>query len=103
MKTIQILLYLQALVWLVFGMFTWANYPENHWLLGLLVLNAILFAGFSYLIVKKNEWLFYFLIAFLIANIVLTLTDQVGVFDGIVLVLDFAVLNLVILYRKKLK
>ena len=69
----------------------------------LLFLNAILFAVFSFLIDRKKKWLFYLIVLFLLANIVLTVTDQVGVFGVLVLVIDFMLLNLVFLKRKEFK
>jgi len=72
-------------------------------LIVLLFLNAILFAVFSFLIEKKKKWLFYLIVLFLLANIVLTVTDQVGIFDVLVLVIDFMLLNLVFLKRKDFK
>lgn len=95
---------------MVFSIYTWVEYSGSHvksgsmvTLIVLLFLNAILFAVFSFLIEKKKKWLFYLIVLFLLANIVLTVTDQVGIFDVLVLVIDFMLLNLVFLKRKDFK
>ena len=110
MRIIQTLLYIKSLIWLVFSIYTWVEYSGSHvksvsmvTLIVLLFLNAILFAVFSFLIEKKKKWLFYLIVLFLLANIVLTVTDQVGIFDVLVLVIDFMLLNLVFLKRKDFK
>mgnify|MGYP007066288859 CR=1 FL=1 len=110
MKIIQTLLYLKSLIWFIFSIYTWVEYSGSHvksgsmvTLIILLFLNAILFAVFSFLIERKKRWLFYLIVLFVVANIVLTVIDQVGVFDVLVLVIDFALLNLIILKRKEFK
>ena len=110
MKTIQTLLYLKSLVWLVYAIYALVEYFDSHvksgFVIGLIILlflNAILFAVFSFLLNRKKKWLFYVVVLFLTANIVLTLIDQLSFFDSFVLVFDFVLLNLIFLKRKDFK
>ena len=58
---------------------------------------AMLIAGIG--IGRKNRWLYYFGILVLLANIVLTFTDQFGWLDFVTLVFDVFLLGFIVFGR----
>ncbi len=54
----------------------------------LMLVDAFIYIGFIF--IKKYQWIVYLLIAFLIANIILTFTDDVGFVD-----IFFVIINIV--------
>ena len=56
----------------------------------MMILDSLLFALFVYLVDKGKISVYIILIIFLFINTVLTITDQVGIFDWIVLFMNLA-------------
>lgn len=107
-KLAQGLFFLNALIWLGFGLYTlWGmagRYPGHItvYIIGILMLGnvgAMLLSGF--LLGRQNNWFFYFAIFVLVINIILTVTDQFGFFDFITLVIDLVLLGILISIRKQ--
>jgi hypothetical protein len=103
----QVLFFLNAAVWLLFAIYTLArlasgatNQSITMWVVGILMIGnvgAMLLAGFW---IGKPRRLFYlFAIVVLGLNIILTLTDQFGVFGFLTLVVDLVLLALMIVSR----
>lgn len=81
------------LLWLVFGILTW----ENSIVLSiLLILNGVIFGFFAVVCKSRNRTLRWLLYIFIAVNIILTLTDQIGIYDWIVLVLYLALIGFLI-------
>jgi hypothetical protein len=94
--------YLNAVVWLVLGLATWfrAQNPMMVVVICVLILGnvlALLWVGWG---LGRRKKFFYLLgVALIWLNFVLTLTDEVGVMDLIVLVLNGALMVLLFLIR----
>jgi len=56
--------------------------------------NSVLFALFIFLINKKKLYIFIVLVIFLLINTILTVTDQMGIYDWIVLSMNLVALFL---------
>jgi len=102
------LLYLDAAIWLVFGiasLIRLANHSSAGWLT-LLIVAALLFVNCGAMLIAAwgigRRWrpFYYFALLLLAGNIILTFTDQFGWFDFITLLLDCALLGILILQRK---
>jgi hypothetical protein len=99
----RILLLLSAIIWCAFSAwyFLRPNTTTSMIVIAVLMLiNSAIFATLAWLIAKKNQWIFYFAILFLAAHIVLTITDQFGIFDLLVLVIDLATLGILLFNRQ---
>lgn len=67
----------------------------------LLLLNGACFGVFTFVCktrIKMVRWLFYI---FIVANTILTVTDQMGIIDWIVLILYIILIGLLIIENKK--
>lgn len=110
LRLTQVLFYLNAVIWILIGVFTlWRMNlggllsPMSAILVSMLMFgNAfILFlAGVGLAERARLTFLFAFLILFV--NSLLTISDQVGLFDLIVLALNLLTLALLVIYRKQL-
>ena len=107
-KTAQILFFINAMIWLVFGLFTLSGmasrYPGHSmvYIVGVLMLgNVIALALSGFLLSKHNKWFFFFAVFVLVINILLTFTDQFGLFDLATFLLDFVLFVLLISIRKQ--
>ncbi|MBT6691551.1 hypothetical protein HOB10_04430 [Candidatus Parcubacteria bacterium] len=94
-KTLQLMLTANAVIWLSFG-YTWlarvADDAQRYTIFGVMLINAIMMLVIAYLVQLKNKWVFYFAIAYVLTNIFLTTTDQFGVYDLIILVIQILIL-----------
>lgn len=107
-KAAQALFYLNALIWLGFGLYTLMNmlgrYPDGTitvYVIGFMMLGnvgAMCFSGI--LLGWQNKWFYFFAVFVLVSNIVLTVTDQFGFFDLTTLILDLVIFWLLISIRK---
>ena len=110
LKLTQSLFYINAVIWILIGVYTlWrmnlggSLSPMSAILVGMLMFgNAfILFlAGVGLAERARLTFLFAFLILFV--NSLLTITDQVGLIDLLVLALNLLTLVLLVIYRKQL-
>jgi hypothetical protein len=104
----QALFYLNAIIWLLFGvmsLFRMADRnPESSVTLTILAIlmfvnvGAMLFCALT--IGKGRKWFYFLALAVLALNIVLSITDEFGFFDFLVLALDVLLLGLLISHRK---
>ena len=107
-KFSQGLFFLNALIWLAFGTYTLfgmaGRYPNQIilYVVGVMMLGnvgAMTLSGI--LLGRQNKWFYYFAIFVLVINILLTFTDQVGIFDLATLVIDLALFGILISIRKQ--
>jgi len=61
--------------------------------------SAMCLAGWG--LERRNRWFYAFALVVLGINIILTFTDQVGIYDWITLAIDLILLALLILVRKE--
>jgi hypothetical protein len=108
-KAAQILFFANAAIWLAFGVVTLARMapggpPQQTGtavLAGLMLGNAVamLVAGIG--IGRQSRLFFFFAILVLVANILLSATDQFGVYDFVTLVIDGFLLGLLLATRSQ--
>jgi len=107
-RTAQILFVLNATIWLMFGITGLVNLQTNpivpaflKWMIPVLMFGnagAMFLSGFG--LGKKNRWFYYLALTVLGMNILLSLTDQVGIWDWMTLIIDVIILIFVIQTRK---
>ena len=107
--TAQILFFILAAIWLLFGILSlirMANGATDQtitmWVVAVLVVanaGAMLVAALG--LRNRHRLCYYFALALLVANLVLTVTDQFGIFDLITLLIDTALFALLIGTRKR--
>ena len=105
LKIAQILLYLNAAIWVALAVTSLIRLEKNDTLplITLLVISFLMFcnAGAMFIagvtIVRGKRWYLYFAIAVLVVNIILTFTDQVGIFDWLTLIIDIFILGLILI------
>ena len=102
------LFFLNAAIWLVFGMVTVVRLAGNAGQGVTAVVVAVLMFGnagamaLSGVLLGRRRVLFYlFALAVLVVNILLTFTDQVGALDWITFAIDLVLLGILILARKQ--
>ena len=106
-KAAQALFFILGTIWIVFGaasLIRMANSGTNPtitlWVIAVLMFGnagALLLVGWG--IGRQQKLFFYLGILVLAANIILTVTDEFGVFDLITLILDLTLLVLLIVTR----
>ncbi len=108
MRWAQGLLFLNAAIWLVFGIVSVVRLAGNAGQGVTAVVVAVLMFGnagamaLSGALLGKRRLLFYlFALAVLAVNIVLTFTDQVGALDWITFAIDLVLLGILIVARRE--
>jgi hypothetical protein len=109
MLAAQVLLGLNALVWFIFGAYTLTEMMQRNpgqvallRVLGILMfVNACAWSVSSLVIGIRRKSSYYFVVGILILNIILTITDQFGIFDFVTLLIDLAILGILIVGRNK--
>lgn len=66
----------------------------------LLLINAMIFLGLSLIIERKLKAAYWLTLSFVLANVILTVTDQFGLVDFLSLMVDVAILSLMVAQRK---
>ncbi|WP_420628030.1 hypothetical protein [Candidatus Leptofilum sp.] len=103
------LFWLNAAVWLGFAIWTMTGFFNNgardaltFLIIGILMLgNAAVFLWCGWAVQKQANWYRFAVLTVLLVNIILTIPDQFGFFDFLILLLDFILLALVlILFRQ---
>lgn len=108
-KNFVYLLYFNGLLWFVFGIWLFLSDRQNYFkginlydvIALLMFLNFLAFFILAYLVFKKNRWSFYLSIIWLFINLLLTFTDELGLLDIMVLLLNlFSIAVCFYLYRE---
>lgn len=99
--------FLNAGVWLFFSLlgFMQAMTVTGAWRLILSVLmlvNAALMVWFGLAIMKGKAWTFFLAILYMALNVVLSITDQFGWIDALILLLNLSLLGLLFLTRQRI-
>lgn len=108
-RAVQVLLILNTAVWLTFGIISLLRLSlQNPEQIGVLSIVAVLMFGnvaalllAAWLLSWQPKWGFYVALAVLLVNIVLTFTDQFGLFDLLTLLLDLTILALLLAGRRQ--
>jgi len=107
-RVTQLLFYLNAAIWLIFGLISLyrlqVNTVTNE--IAFLVIASLMFGNVAMLLISgyvlkwpHKRW-FWLVTAVLLINIVLTFTDQVGIFDLITLLIDLLSLSFLVVNRE---
>ncbi|WP_420644518.1 hypothetical protein [Candidatus Leptofilum sp.] len=103
------LFWLNAAVWLALAIWTMTAFFNNgardtltFLIIGILMLgNAAAFLWCSRAVQKQATWYRFAIMAILAVNILLTFTDQFGLFDFLTLLLDLILLGLVLVLHRQ--
>lgn len=103
------LFWLNAAVWLTFGIWRMVRIgngstinPLTLWGIAILMLgNTAAFLWCSWAIQKQPSWHRFTIIAILAVSIMLTFTDQFGIFDFLTLLLDIILLGLMLILHQR--
>jgi len=96
-KTAQILLYVDAFIWFCLGTYLVAemlsfNNGVSAVLVGLFMYMSAAAMWVSGVMLKKRKnWVYFFTLALLFVNILLTFTDQFGIVDLLTFIFDFLI------------
>lgn len=107
LKLTQALFFVEAAVWLVFGGlgFTRAVNGTSDWrfiISVLMLVNAGFMFWFGLVIIKGRSWIFFLAILYMVLNVVLSITDQFGWIDALILLLNLCLLGLLIVTRQRM-
>jgi hypothetical protein len=73
------------------------------WVLSILMFaNAAVMAWFGVMIVSGRNWVFFLAILYMALNVVLSITDQFGWIDALILLLNLVVLGLLFVTRQRM-
>jgi hypothetical protein len=107
--TAQALFYLNAAIWMIFSVVTMGYIQYDppvpimvQWVIAVLMVgNAGAMAFSGYFLSKKARWSYLLAVIVLSINIILTVTDQVGIFDWITLLIDLVLMIILLTLRKE--
>ena len=107
LKLTQSLFFINAAVWLIFGalgfMRTVTSTSDLRLILSvLMVANAAVMIWFGVMIVTGRNWVFFLAILYMALNVVLSITDQFGWIDALILLLNLYVLGMLFVTRHRM-
>lgn len=109
LRTIQYFLVANALVWIYLGV-GWLNkvdqYPDEKYIpyltAEIILGNAIFMLLLAYFLKYRYIWIYWIGVLYIFSNLFLTLTDQFGTWDFIILILEIPALFLLVINKKEL-
>ena len=108
LKLTRSLFFLNAAVWLAFGISSllFRAIDEGSlmsWVITVMMIaNAIIMVWFGVMIVTGRNWIFFLAILYIAFNVVLSITDQFGWIDALILLLNLIVLGLLFVTRQRM-
>ena len=108
LKMTRNLFFLNAAVWLAFGISSLFFRAINdggmvRWVITILMIaNAVVMFWFGVMIVSGRNWVFFLAILYVALNVVLSITDQFGWIDAIILLLNLCLLGLLFVVRHRM-
>ena len=108
LKLTQGMFFLNAAVWVLFGVLSLLRALDGgsslRWFISILMLtNAVVMLWFGVMIVTGRNWIFFLAILYMAINVVLSITDQFGWIDALILLLNLAVLGLLFVTRQRMR
>jgi hypothetical protein len=100
--------FLNAAVWLAFGVASLLTRALSdgsplHWVITVLMIaNAMVMLWFGVKIVSGQKWIFFLGILYMALNVVLSITDQFGWIDALILLLNLCLLGLLFITRQRM-
>ena len=107
LKLTQSLFFINAAVWLIFGFLGFmravTSTSDLRLILSvLMVANAAVMIWFGVMIVTGRNWVFFLAILYMALNVVLSITDQFGWIDALILLLNLCVLGMLFVTRHRM-
>ena len=108
LKLTRYAFFLNSAVWLAFGVASLltralSNGSPLHWVITILMIaNAIVMLWFGVKIVSGQKWIFFLGILYMALNVVLSITDQFGWIDALILLLNLCLLGLLFITRQRM-
>ena len=107
LKLTQALFIVNALVWLLFGVLSLILAVEvatgTRWAITFLMFaNGAVMFWFGLMIVSGSNKIFFLAIFYIALNIVLSITDQFGMIDALILLLNLCLLGLLFVTRQRI-
>jgi hypothetical protein len=108
LKLTRYLFFLNAAVWLVFGIGSLVSRALvdgslARWVITVMMLaNAAVMLWFGVKIVGGQNWIFFLAILYVALNVVLSITDQFGWVDALILLLNLCLLGLLFVTRHRM-
>lgn len=109
LKLTRNLFYLNAAVWLAFGISSllFRAIDEGsltRWVITIMMIaNAIVMIWFGVMIVTGRNWVFFLAILYMALNVVLSIADQFGWIDALILLLNLIVLGFLFVTRQRMR
>lgn len=103
-RNIQILFLVNATIWIFLAIsYLLLGNMEKYFLIAiLLLLEAIISKIIGYGIKLQKKWIYYITLFYIITNIILTITDQIGFYDIFILIVFSIILINLFINRKLL-
>jgi len=108
LKWARILFFVNAFVWLIFGILSLLLRAIDggslaRWVITLLMLiNSLVMIGFGVVIVSGRSWIFTLAVVYLALNLVLSITDQFGWIDVFIFFLNLCLLGSLFVARYRM-
>ena len=108
LKLTRALLFFNAAVWILFGILSFIKAADGgstvRWMISMLMMaNAVVMVGLGALIVSRRSWIISAATLYMGLNVVLTITDQFGLLDALILLINLSILGVVIFTRHRIK
>lgn len=103
----RVMLFLNAAIWVVFGVLGVLRAIEGgsslRWLLSILMLaNAAVMVWFGMKIISGRRQVLFLAILYMALNVVLSITDQFGWIDALIMLLNLCVLGMLFITRHRI-
>ena len=108
LKLTRYMFFLNAAVWLAFGVSSLLFRALDggslaRWVITtMMIANAIVMIWLGVMIVSGRKWVFFLAILYMVLNVVLSITDQFGWIDAIILLLNLVVLGMLFVTRQRM-
>jgi hypothetical protein len=108
LKLTRYMFFLNAAVWLAFGVSSLLFRALDggslaRWVItAMMIANAIVMIWLGVMIVSGRKWVFFLAILYMVLNVVLSITDQFGWIDAIILILNLVVLGMLFVTRQRM-
>ena len=108
LKLTRSMFFLNAAVWLAFGISSLLlraidEGSLTRWVITIMMIaNAIVMIWFGVMIVTGRKWVFFLAILYTALNVVLSIADQFGWVDALILLLNLIVLGLLFVTRQRM-
>jgi len=99
--------FVNALVWLMFGVGSllraFEGWSTLHWIITIMMIaNAAVMFWFGMVIVNGQKQIFFLAFLYIVLNVVLSITDQFGWVDALILSLNLILLGLLFVTRQRM-